>query len=200
MARRRRHNNALRWIETGPRAAEPLTGGSAAPAPPLSGPRRVSACGRRRDKCPCYNHEHVSILETPWQARGRALLVLPGTITGARAARAPLHLEGAAGDRNRHQARGCWGAGSRVGALPALVPRRPAGSVRAGRRVRVQFGSHAFPLRALTRAVRVQLQAPLRQPPGLVELRQLVAQAATWSPPRSDCHLVSSEAVGAELP
>ena len=79
---------------------------------------------------------------------------------------------------------------------------------RGGRRARcarvvefaVQFGSHAFPLRALTRAVRVQLQAPLRQPPGLVELRQLVAQAATWSPPRSDCHLVSSEAVGAELP
>lgn len=145
---------------------------------------RVSACGR-----PAAISVHVIIiLETPWQARGRALLVLPGTITGAGGRPRSIVPNG-----------GC-SAGRPVGALPALVPRRPAGSVRAGRRVRAQFGSHAFPLRALTRAVRVQLQAPLRQPPGLVELRQLVAQAATWSPPRSDCHLVSSEAVGAELP
>ena len=199
MARRRRHNNALRWIETGPRAAEPLTGGSAA-----ARSAAVPAGSRRAGAAAISVHVIIMNMYPYSKPHGNRaderFWFCPAPITGARAARAPLHLEGAAGDRHRHQARGCWGAGSRVGALPALVPRRPAGSVRAGRRVRVQFGSHAFPLRALTRAVRVQLQAPLRQPPGLVELRQLVAQAATWSPPRSDCHLVSSEAVGAELP
>ena len=126
MARRRRHNNALRWIETGPRAAEPLTGGSAA-----ARSAAVPAGSRRAGAAAISVHVIIMNMYPYSKPHGNRaderFWFCPAPITGARAARAPLHLEGAAGDPP--SASGTWLLGSWV---PRGSSSRPCSAAAGG--------------------------------------------------------------------